>query len=118
MYLQDIGPEYMNWIHLIRRGRGSLNTLVNLQGSINDEEIIYFPFIRHRPQIKRRPQKFFVAAEMSLPSCYLATVGGYRERQTDFPLIRHGPQRKLRLQQFFYCCVFLLPRERVYRAVA
>jgi hypothetical protein len=35
-----------------------------------------------------------------------------------FPLIRHGPHRKQRVQQFFYCCVYLLPRERLQRAVA
>jgi hypothetical protein len=34
-----------------------------------------------------------------------------------FPLIRHGPHKPRRLQQF-YCCVYSLPRERVYRAVA
>jgi hypothetical protein len=35
-----------------------------------------------------------------------------------FPLIQHGPYRKRLAQQFFNFCVYLLPQERVYRAVA
>jgi hypothetical protein len=42
-----------------------------------------FPLIRHGPHRKRRLQQFFVAAGTSLPSCYLATIGGYTERPTD-----------------------------------
>jgi hypothetical protein len=41
-----------------------------------EELIAYFPFIRHGANIKRRLQKFFIAAGTSLPSCYLATKGG------------------------------------------
>jgi hypothetical protein len=43
---------------------------------------------------KRRLQKFFAAAGKYLPSCYLATTGGYTDRPTDSPLIGHGPDRK------------------------
>jgi hypothetical protein len=43
----------------------------------------------------------------SLQSCYLATVGGYTNRLTD-----------IRVQEFFYCCIYSLPRELVYQAVA
>jgi hypothetical protein len=32
---------------------------------------------------KRRLQRFFVAAGTSLPSFYLATIGGYKDRPTD-----------------------------------
>jgi hypothetical protein len=63
--------------------------------------IAYFPLIRHEPQRKWRLQKFD-AAEKSLPSCYLATIGVYIDRPTD-----------TRVQQFFYCCVYSLPRECV-----
>jgi hypothetical protein len=53
-----------------------------------------------------------------LPSRCLATIGGYTGTLTDFPLIRHGSYRKRRIQQFPHCCEYLLPRERVYWAVA
>jgi hypothetical protein len=61
----------------------------------------------------RRLKQFVVAAGTSLPSSNLATKVGY----TDSPLIRHGPHRKRRLQQFYFC-MYSLPWERVYQAVA
>jgi hypothetical protein len=72
-----------------------------------EEIIVYFSLIRHGLRRKRRLQQFFVAAETYLPSCYLATIGGYRDRFTD-----------TRVQQFFYCCVYPLLRERVHGAVS
>jgi hypothetical protein len=33
------------------------------------------------------------------------------------PLIRHGPHRKGQVHKF-YCCMYVLPQERAYRAVA
>jgi hypothetical protein len=45
--------------------------------------ITYFPLLRHGLHRKRRLQQFFVAGGTSLPSCYLATIGGYRDRSTD-----------------------------------
>jgi hypothetical protein len=59
-----------------------------------EELIAYFPFIRHEPHRKRRLQRFFFAAGTSLPSRYLATIGGYTERPRDSPFIREGPYRK------------------------
>jgi hypothetical protein len=56
-----------------------------------------------RPPSKRRLQQFFFAAWTSLPSRYLAALGGYTDRPTDSPLVRHEPRRKLRVQHFFYC---------------
>jgi hypothetical protein len=82
------------------------------------ELIAYFHLILHGPHRKRRLQRFFFDAGTSLPSCYLATIGGYTDRPTDSPLIRHGQHGKWRVQQFFFCSVYSLPRERVYRAVA
>jgi hypothetical protein len=70
------------------------------------------------PHRKLRLQQFFVATGTSLPSFYLATVGGYTDRPTDSPLIRHRPHRKWRGQQFICCCVYSLPLERVWWAVA
>jgi hypothetical protein len=52
-------------------------------------------------------QQLFLAARMSLPSSYLVTIGGYTDRPTE-----------TLVQQLSYCCVYSLPRERVYRAVA
>jgi hypothetical protein len=80
--------------------------------------IAYFPLIRHGPHRKRRLQQFFIAVGKSLPSFYLATIGGYTDRPTDSLLIRHGRHRKCRVQQFFYGYVYSLPWERVYWAVA
>jgi hypothetical protein len=56
--------------------------------------IAYFPLIHHGPHKKDASKIIFVAAGKSLPSCYLATLGGYTDRSTDSPLIRHGPYRK------------------------
>jgi hypothetical protein len=67
--------------------------------------ITYFPLIWHAPHWKRRFQQCFVAAATFLPSCYLATIGGYTDRRSDSPLISHGPHSKWRVQQFFYCSV-------------
>jgi hypothetical protein len=39
--------------------------------------ITYFHWIRHGPKRKRRLQQYAVAAGASLPSCYLAMIGGY-----------------------------------------
>jgi hypothetical protein len=72
-----------------------------------EELIAYFPLIRHGPHRKRLLQQFFVAAGRSLLSCHQATIGAYTDRPTD-----------IRIQQFFYCCVYSLPKESVYRAVA
>jgi hypothetical protein len=72
-----------------------------------EETITYFTLIRHCPHRKRRLQKFIVVAGKSLPSCYQATIREYINRPID-----------TRVQHFFYCCVYLLPREHVHRAVA
>jgi hypothetical protein len=42
-----------------------------------EELIAYIPSVRRGHHIKRRLQQCFVAAGTSLPSSYLATVGGY-----------------------------------------
>jgi hypothetical protein len=63
--------------------------------------------IRHGLHRERRFQQVFVVAGTSLPSRYLAMIGGYTDRPTD-----------TRIQQFLYCCVYSLSWERVYRAVA
>jgi hypothetical protein len=65
-----------------------------------EELIAYFPMIRYGPHRKRRLQQFVVAAGTSLPSCYLATIGGYTNRPTDWPLMRCGLRRKWYVQQF------------------
>jgi hypothetical protein len=44
--------------------------------------VAYFPLIRHEPHRKRRLQQFFVAAGMSLPSSFLATIERYIDPQT------------------------------------
>jgi hypothetical protein len=72
-----------------------------------EELMAYFPLIRLRPHRKRCLQQFFVAAGTSLQSCYIAAIRGYTDRPTD-----------KRVQQFFSCCVYSLPQERVYWAVA
>jgi hypothetical protein len=51
-----------------------------------EELIISLPLIRHGSHRKR-----------CRGSCYLATIGGYRDKPTEFPLIKHGPHRKLRV---------------------
>jgi hypothetical protein len=47
---------------------------------ILEELIAYFPLIRHWAHRKQRLQQFFIAAGTSLPSSYLATIGGYTDR--------------------------------------
>jgi hypothetical protein len=68
-----------------------------------EELIAYFPLLPHKPHRKRRLQQFFFSAGTSLPNCYLATIEGYTDT---------------RVEQLFYCCVYSLPRESGYRAVA
>jgi hypothetical protein len=65
--------------------------------------MVYFPLIRHGLHRKQHIQQFFVAARMSLPSCYQATIEGYTDASA---------------QVLFYHCVYLLLRERVRLAVA
>jgi hypothetical protein len=77
-----------------------------------------FSFDTMRTAYKTTLQQFLSAPGKPLPSCYLATTEGYRDRPTDFHLIRHGQHRNWRVQQFFYCCVYSLSRERVYQAAA
>jgi hypothetical protein len=64
---------------------------------LREELIAYFLLIRHGPHRKRRSRQFFVAAGTSLPSCYLAIIGGYTNRPTD-----------TRVQQLFYCSLYYL----------
>jgi hypothetical protein len=52
-----------------------------------EELIACFLLIRHVPHRKRHLQQFFVAARTSLPSCYLATIGGYTDPQAQPPTI-------------------------------
>jgi hypothetical protein len=70
--------------------------------------IAYFSLIRHGPLRKQRLQQFFVAAGTSLPSCYLATIGGYTDPQTlfwyDTDLLENNASNNS-----------ALPRERLYR---
>jgi hypothetical protein len=47
-----------------------------------EEQFAFFPFILHGRHRTRRLQRLFVAARMSLPSCYLATIWGYTDTQT------------------------------------
>jgi hypothetical protein len=47
------------------------------------ELIANFPLIRHGPHRKLHLQQFFVTAGTCLPSCCLATIGGYTYRHTD-----------------------------------
>jgi hypothetical protein len=58
----------------------------NLGNQGEDERILQFlgrnSLIRHGPHRKRRLQQLFVAAGTSLPSCYLATIGGYTDPRT------------------------------------
>jgi hypothetical protein len=78
-----------------------------LETTISGKKLIaYFLFIQHGPRRKWHLQKFFVVVRRILPRCYLAMIERYIDRPTD-----------TRVQQFFYCCVYPLPRERVYRAV-
>jgi hypothetical protein len=77
-----------------------------------EEQIAYFPLIRHGPH-RKHVQQIFLTSGTSLPSRYLATIGMCTDGGTDSPLLRHGPPRKWRVQQFFYCFWYLLPRERV-----
>jgi hypothetical protein len=70
-----------------------------------EELIAYFPLLTHGPHRKRRLKIFFISARTTLPSCYLATIGGYRDRPTS-----------TRVQQF-YCCVYSLLQIDDYRAV-
>jgi hypothetical protein len=47
------------------------------------EEIIAdFPSIWHGPHRKQPLQQFFIATGTSVPSCYLATIGGYTDQHT------------------------------------
>jgi hypothetical protein len=48
-------------------------------------------------------------------STYIYSYINWEELTAHIPLIPHGKHRKRRVQQFFYCCVYSLPRERVYR---
>jgi hypothetical protein len=43
-----------------------------------EELVAYFRFIRHEPH-RKRLQQIFVAAGTSLPSCYLANIGGHKD---------------------------------------
>jgi hypothetical protein len=67
----------------------------------------YLPLTLHWSHKKRSLLQFFIAAGIYLPSCFLATVGRYKNRPTDTSI-----------QYIFCCCIYLLPRERVYRAAA
>jgi hypothetical protein len=65
----------------------------------------------------------FIATGMCLPSHCLATKllpsndrGTHTD--TDFPLVWYGLHRKWHVQQFFYCCIYSLPWECIYWAVA
>jgi hypothetical protein len=75
--------------------------------------LVYFPLIRHNSQ-RQHLKQFFVTAGTSLPSCYLAMIGGYTDK---------------RAQQYFYCGMYRgnvfaepLPsnerRDTIYRACA
>jgi hypothetical protein len=78
----------------------------------------YWAFDMTRTSYKTTPQQLFVAAGTCLTNRCLADVEGYTDRPTDSTLLRHGSHRKRHPQQFFCCCVYSLPRERVYLAVA
>jgi hypothetical protein len=54
--------------------------------------------VRHGPVGIQHLKQFCLAAGTSLPSCYLATTGGYTGIPTDSHLIKHGPHRKSRVQ--------------------
>jgi hypothetical protein len=72
-----------------------------------EELIACFPLIQHRPHKKEHFQQFFVAVGMTSLSCCLAMIGRCTDRPTD-----------TRVEQFFYSCMYLLPWEYVYKAVA
>jgi hypothetical protein len=52
-----------------------------------EELIDHFPSIQHIMHWKRRSQQFFIATGTSLPSCYLATIWGYKHRPIGSSLI-------------------------------
>jgi hypothetical protein len=83
-----------------------------------EELIAYFSLIRHGPHRKRHLQNFSVAVGTILTSCYLTMRGEYTDRNIDSPLIKYRQHRKWRIHQFFYCCVYSLPRKRVYLIIA
>jgi hypothetical protein len=61
-----------------------------------EELIVYFLLIQHGPHRELCIQQFFIAVGMSLPSCYLAVIGGYTDRPTEtYPTI------------FLLLCVFV-----------
>jgi hypothetical protein len=51
--------------------------ITTLNKAFWEELIAYFPSTRHGPNRKRPIQQFVVATKTSLPSCYLAPIGGY-----------------------------------------
>jgi hypothetical protein len=61
-----------------------------------EELIAHFPLTRHGPHRKLHLHQCFVATGTFLPSCYLATIGGYIGRPRDSHLWRHIPHRKWR----------------------
>jgi hypothetical protein len=88
-------------------GKKMENKRGNMKKKFWEEQIAYFPSIRHGPHRKRRLQQFFVAGRMSLSELLPSNDRGiHRQTHTD-----------TRVQQFIYSCKYSLQWERVYRAV-
>jgi hypothetical protein len=56
--------------------------IISYIGNTSPSSSTSFPLIRYGAH-RKRLQQFFVAAGTSLPSCYLATIGVYRNKPTD-----------------------------------
>jgi hypothetical protein len=56
--------------------------ILDMKQKFWEELIAYFPLIQHESHRKQRLEQFFIATGTSLPSCYLATIGGYTDRHT------------------------------------
>jgi hypothetical protein len=76
------------------------------------------PLIRQGPHRKWYLHHFFVSMGISLPNFYLIMIDGCTDRPIHSPLLKHGRYNEWRFQHFFYYCVYSLPVERAYRAVA
>jgi hypothetical protein len=93
---------------------GGLKKIQDVLGRINR----LLSFDTTRTKEKRCLQQFCFVTGKCLPSHWFAMIKGHTDRPTNSPLIQHGPSSRRRVQQFFHCCMYSLPRERVYRSVA
>jgi hypothetical protein len=90
-------------INVYKRRTIKISSKKSVNKKVWEELMAYFPFTRHEPHTKRGLQQLSLPRERLYR--HLTTIG-YTDRPTDTCF------------QQFYCCVYSLPRERVYRAVA